>query len=48
VSDCHGRKYIKVRTIRENAFMRSAIDRDMGSIFPMLTYTLSVARVRRL
>ena len=35
MSDRRGQKYIKMCAIRENALMRSAIDHDMGSIFPM-------------
>ena len=36
VSDRRGQKYIKMRTIHENALMRLAIDHDIGSIFPMV------------
>ena len=36
MSDRRGQKHIKMCTIHENALMRSAIDHDIGSIFPML------------
>ena len=35
VSDRRGQKYTKMWAIHENALMRSAIDHDTGSIFPM-------------
>jgi hypothetical protein len=35
VSDRRGQKYIKMCAIHENALMRSAIDHDIGLIFPM-------------
>jgi hypothetical protein len=35
VSDRRGQKYLKMCAIHENALMRSAIDHDIGSIFPM-------------
>ena len=33
ISDCCGRKYIKMCVIYENALVRSAIDHDVGLIF---------------
>jgi hypothetical protein len=35
VSDRRGQKYIQICAIHENALMKSAIDHDVGSIFPM-------------
>ena len=43
MSDRRGQKYTKMWAIHENALMRSAIDLDTGSIFPMYGVRSSIS-----